>query len=77
MNVTFPSGVVSNLYTDIFSALTVDIESSLTDEELSITTNASSIRAFYTLAQGRSPRTLPSILLRVGLSQPSPPSCSG
>ncbi|XP_062332162.1 teneurin-3 isoform X4 [Osmerus eperlanus] len=51
MNVTFPSGVVSNLYTDVYSALTVDIESSLTDEELSITTNASSIRAFYTLAQ--------------------------
>lgn len=55
MNVTFPTGTVNNLYTDIYSALTVDIESSLTDEEMSITTNTSSIRAFYTLAQGRPP----------------------
>lgn len=54
MNVTFPTGMVNNLYTDIYSALTVDIESSLTEEEISITTNTSTIRAFYTLAQGKS-----------------------
>lgn len=53
MNVTFPTGMVNNLYTDIYSALTVDIESSMTEEEISITTNTSSIRAFYTLAQGK------------------------
>lgn len=53
MNVTFPTGMVNNLYTDIYSALTVDIESSLTEEEISITTNTSTIRAFYTLAQGK------------------------
>lgn len=53
MNVTFPTGMVNNLYTDIYSALTVDIESSMTEEELSITTNTSTIRAFYTLAQGK------------------------
>ncbi|KAM8848733.1 teneurin-3 isoform 2-T2 [Synchiropus picturatus] len=51
MNVTFPTGMVNNLYADTYSALTVDIESSLTDEEISITTNTSSIRAFYTLSQ--------------------------
>ncbi|KAK6298562.1 hypothetical protein J4Q44_G00316170 [Coregonus suidteri] len=51
MNVTFPTGTVKNLYTDIYRALTVDIESSLTEEEISITTNTSTIRAFYTLAQ--------------------------
>ncbi|XP_035525860.1 teneurin-3 [Morone saxatilis] len=51
MNVTFPTGMVNNLYTDIYSALTVDIESSMTEEEISITTNTSTIRAFYTLAQ--------------------------
>lgn len=53
MNVTFPTGMVNNLYADIYSALTVDIESSLTEEEISITTNTSVIRAFYTLAQGK------------------------
>lgn len=52
MNVTFPTGMVNNLYTDIYSALTVDIESSLSDEEISITTNTSSIHAYYTLSQG-------------------------
>ncbi|KAL0974317.1 hypothetical protein UPYG_G00218740 [Umbra pygmaea] len=51
MNVTFPAGTVKNLYTDIYRALTVDIESSLTEEDISITINTSSIRAFYTLAQ--------------------------
>lgn len=60
MNVTFPTGMVNNLYTDIYSALTVDIESSLSDDEISITTNTSTIRAFYTLAQGkRAPLILP------------------
>lgn len=53
MNVTFPTGMVNNLYTDIYSALTVDIESSMTEEEISITTNTSTIRAFYSLAQGK------------------------
>lgn len=53
MNATFPTGMVNNLYTDIYSALTVDIESSLTEEEISITTNTSTNRVFYTLAQGK------------------------
>lgn len=53
MNVTFPTGMVNNLYADMNSALTVDIESSMTEEEISITTNTSTIRAFYTLAQGK------------------------
>lgn len=58
MNVTFPTGMVNNLYADIHSALTVDVESSLTEEEISITTNTSTIRAFYTLAQGKAPPTV-------------------
>lgn len=57
MNVTFPTGMVNNLYADINSALTVDIESSMTEEEISITTNTSTIRAFYTLAQGKAATT--------------------
>ena len=55
---TFPTGTVNNLYTDLNSALTVDIESSLTDEEISITTNTSTLRAFYTLTQGEASSAL-------------------
>ncbi|CAL8261650.1 unnamed protein product [Lota lota] len=51
LNVTFPTGTVNNLYTDLSNALTVDIESSLTDEEVSITSNTSALRASYTLTQ--------------------------
>lgn len=60
MNVTFPTGMVNNLYADIYSALMVEIESSLAEEAISITTNTSTIRAFYTLVQGKaSPRISP------------------
>lgn len=63
MNVTFPTGMVNNLYTDLYRALTVDIESSMTEEEISITTNTSIVRAFYTLAQGKaSNRIIPAQL---------------
>lgn len=64
MNVTFPTGTVKTLYTEIYKALTVDIESSLTEEEMSITTNTSTVRAFYTLAQGNG---VPIILSRNSL----------
>lgn len=63
MNVTFPTGMVNNLYADMYSALTVEIESSLSEEEISITTNTSSIRAFYSMAQGKH---------RCSSSQPEP-----
>lgn len=75
MNVTFPTGMVNNLYTDIFSALTVDIESSMTDEEISITTNTSTIRAFYTLAQGKGAALLPGSGGYFSLFQESPGQC--
>lgn len=53
-NVTFPTGVVTNLHGDMSSgAITVDIETSGRDEDVSITTNLSSIESFYTLVQGR------------------------
>lgn len=53
-NVTFPTGVVTNLHGDMSSgAVAVDIETSGRDEDVSITTNLSSIDSFYTLVQGR------------------------
>ncbi|XP_034043467.1 teneurin-3 isoform X3 [Thalassophryne amazonica] len=51
-NVTFPTGVVTNLHGDMSSgAVAVDIEMSGRDEDVSITTNLSSIDSFYTLVQ--------------------------
>nr|XP_020464659.1 teneurin-3 isoform X6 [Monopterus albus] len=51
-NVTFPTGVVTNLHSDMSSgAVAVDIEMSGRDEDVSITTNLSSIDSFYTLVQ--------------------------
>ncbi|ERE88158.1 teneurin-3 isoform 1 [Cricetulus griseus] len=50
-NVTFPTGVVTNLHGDMDKAITVDIESSSRDEDVSITSNLSSIDSFYTMVQ--------------------------
>uniref|UniRef100_A0A3P8VNY4 Teneurin transmembrane protein 3 n=1 Tax=Cynoglossus semilaevis TaxID=244447 RepID=A0A3P8VNY4_CYNSE len=51
-NVTFPTGVVTNLHSDMSSgAVAVDVETSGREEDVSITTNLSSIDSFYTLVQ--------------------------
>ncbi|XP_012914418.1 teneurin-3 isoform X2 [Mustela nigripes] len=50
-NVTFPTGVVTNLHGDMDKAITVDIESSSREEDVSITSNLSSIDSFYTMVQ--------------------------
>ncbi|KAM6972681.1 teneurin-3 [Aplochiton taeniatus] len=50
-NVTFPTGVVTNLHGDMSGAITVDIEMSGREEDVSITTNLSSVDSFYTLVQ--------------------------
>ncbi|KAG2465627.1 TEN3 protein, partial [Polypterus senegalus] len=50
-NVTFPTGVVTNLHGDMDKAITVDVETSGREEDVSITTNLSSIDSFYTLVQ--------------------------
>lgn len=53
-NVTFPTGVITSLIGEMDRALTVDIETSGRDDDVSITTNLSSIDSFYTLVQGKS-----------------------
>ncbi|XP_029114628.1 teneurin-3 isoform X2 [Scleropages formosus] len=50
-NVTFPTGVVTSLHGEMKKAISVDIETSGRDEDVSITTNLSSIDSFYTLVQ--------------------------
>lgn len=51
-NVTFPTGIITSLIGEMDRALTVDIETSGRDDDVSITTNLSSIDSFYTLVQG-------------------------
>uniref|UniRef100_A0A4W3GQN3 Teneurin transmembrane protein 3 n=1 Tax=Callorhinchus milii TaxID=7868 RepID=A0A4W3GQN3_CALMI len=48
-NVTFPTGVVSSLHGEMEKAITVNIETSSRDEDVTITTNLSSVDAFYTI----------------------------
>lgn len=63
-NVTFPTGVVTSLHNDMSSgAVAVDIETSGRDEDVSITTNLSSVDSFYTLVQG----TLSWVYLKLNL----------
>lgn len=50
-NVTFPTGVVTNLHGEMDRAITVDIESSSREDDVSITSNLSSIDSFYTMLQ--------------------------
>ncbi|XP_042198552.1 teneurin-3 isoform X3 [Callorhinchus milii] len=50
-NVTFPTGVVSSLHGEMEKAITVNIETSSRDEDVTITTNLSSVDAFYTIVQ--------------------------
>ncbi|XP_060691053.1 teneurin-3 isoform X2 [Hemiscyllium ocellatum] len=50
-NVTFPTGIVSNLHGEMEKAITVNIESSNREDDVTITTNLSSVDAFYTLVQ--------------------------
>uniref|UniRef100_A0A6I8R6T6 Teneurin-3 n=1 Tax=Xenopus tropicalis TaxID=8364 RepID=A0A6I8R6T6_XENTR len=50
-NVTFPTGVVTNLHGEMDKAITVDLESSSREEDVSITSNLSSIDSFYTMVQ--------------------------
>ncbi|KAL8207310.1 UNVERIFIED_CONTAM: Teneurin-3 [Gekko kuhli] len=50
-NVTFPTGVVTNLHGEMERAITVDIESSSREEDVGITSNLSSIDSFYTMVQ--------------------------
>lgn len=70
-NVTFPTGVVTNLHGDMSSgAVAVDIETSGRDEDVSITTNLSSVDSFYTLVQGK-------VLIQVCVSVVVPaPKCT-
>ena len=51
-NVTFPTGVVSSLVSDVGSVSTVEIEGSEREEQAIITSNQSTIQTVLTLQQG-------------------------
>lgn len=54
-NVTYPTGVVISLHYDIERSISIDIESSKRDNDVSIVTNLSSVEASYTVVQGEDP----------------------
>ncbi|XP_057705538.1 teneurin-2 isoform X7 [Corythoichthys intestinalis] len=50
-NVTYPTGMVTSLHREIERSITIDIESSSRDDDVTVITNLSSVEASYTVVQ--------------------------
>ncbi|XP_065143605.1 teneurin-2 isoform X2 [Paramisgurnus dabryanus] len=50
-NVTYPTGVVTNLHREMEESINIDMESSNRDDEVTVITNLSSVEASYTVVQ--------------------------
>lgn len=70
-NVTRPTGVVTSLHREMEKSITIDIENSNRDDDVTVITNLSSVEASYTVVQGKPPtlkthpQTQPSRLLEI------------
>lgn len=53
-NVTRPTGVVTSLHREMEKSITIDIENSNRDDDVTVITNLSSVEASYTVVQGMS-----------------------
>lgn len=53
-NVTRPTGVVTSLHREMEKSITIDIENSNRDDDVTVITNLSSVEASYTVVQGKS-----------------------
>lgn len=51
-NVTRPTGVVTSLHREMEKSITIDIENSNRDDDVTVITNLSSVEASYTVVQG-------------------------
>lgn len=56
-NVTRPTGVVTSLHREMEKSITIDIENSNRDDDVTVVTNLSSVEASYTVVQGKPPHT--------------------
>lgn len=54
-NVTRPTGVVTSLHREMEKSITIDIENSNRDDDVTVITNLSSVEASYTVVQGKPP----------------------
>lgn len=54
-NVTRPTGVVTSLHREMEKSITIDIENSNRDDDVTVVTNLSSVEASYTVVQGKPP----------------------
>lgn len=54
-NVTRPTGVVTSLHREMEKSITIDIENSNRDDDVTVITNLSSVEASYTVVQGEPP----------------------
>lgn len=54
-NVTRPTGVVTSLHREMEKSITIDIENSNRDDDVTVITNLSSVEASYTVVQGKHP----------------------
>lgn len=70
-NVTRPTGVVTSLHREMEKSITIDIENSNRDDDVTVITNLSSVEASYTVVQGKAPANLLSKLSCRPQSQPS------
>ncbi|KAB0387731.1 hypothetical protein FD755_002687 [Muntiacus reevesi] len=52
-NVTRPTGVVTSLHREMEKSITIDIENSNRDDDVTVITNLSSVEASYTVVHGR------------------------
>lgn len=58
-NVTRPTGVVTSLHREMEKSITIDIENSNRDDDVTVITNLSSVEASYTVVQGKPHPTHP------------------
>lgn len=58
-NVTRPTGVVTSLHREMEKSITIDIENSNRDDDVTVITNLSSVEASYTVVQGKAPAQHP------------------
>lgn len=52
-NVSYPTGMVTSLRREMEQSITIDMESSNRDDDVTIITNLSSVEASYTVLQGK------------------------
>lgn len=71
-NVTRPTGVVTSLHREMEKSITIDIENSNRDDDVSVITNLSSVEASYTVVQGKPQPSISPPDARRPRTQPSP-----